>query len=369
MHGECGPAHPRLRSRDVVDGGAGGSGPAIYLRQYGQEEGLANLALSCLGVGGHFRAIRPEGRNLIVDPGLRIAALSADRMLVINKDQLLELHFSPQERVWHSAPYFTPEELNAHPGLQHLSSLGVDRLGRVWLGCGTEICAVQHGRVDSWGTGAGVPEDTWRSWLVDREGQLWARGLKHVVVLKAGATRFETRDPPHSKLTSDILNVPLTADRENRIIVRNDVGLARWNEGRWEEFTAKNGLPSVSTAALLVSRDGTLWLGTSGHGLSRWRGYGNFEAWTVAQGLEADAVWSVLRSASRGIVLGTRAGCYRIDETLHRGVPCSYAGMPPGEIQLMTERADGSLWIGMTTGELLRVAAGAQRATQSRRCR
>ena len=30
----------------------------------------------------------------------------------------------------------------------------------------------------------------------------------------------------------------------------------------------------------------------------------------------------------------------------------------------MTERADGSLWIGMTTGELLRVAAGAQRATQ-----
>jgi len=27
----------------------------------------------------------------------------------------------------------------------------------------------------------------------------------------------------------------------------------------------------------------------------------------------------------------------------------------------MTERADGSLWIGMTTGELLRVAAGAQR--------
>jgi len=300
-------------------------------RQYGQEEGLANLALSCLGVGGHFRAIRPEGRNLIVDPGLRLAALSADRVLVLNKDQLLELHFSPQERVWHSAPYFTPEELNAHPGLQHLSSLGVDRLGRVWLGCGTEICAVQHGRVDSWGTGAGVPEDTWRSWLVDREGQLWARGLKHVVVLKAGATRFETRDPPHSKLTSDILNVPLTADRENRIIVRNDVGLARWNEGRWEEFTAKNGLPSVSTAALLVSRDGTLWLGTSGHGLSRWLGYGNFEAWTVAQGLDADAVWSVLRSASRGIVLGTRAGCYRIDETLHRGVPCSYAGMPPGE--------------------------------------
>jgi diguanylate cyclase (GGDEF)-like protein len=393
------------------------------LRQYGQEDGLANLALTCLfqdrtgfiwmctenglfrydgtdferfgeyegientvihgavedssgrlwvgtssdlyvGVGGRFRAIRPDGHNLIIDPGLRIAALSTDRVLVINQDQLLELHFSPQERAWHSAPSFTSEELKAHPGLQHLSSLGIDRLGRLWLGCGTEICAVQQGRVESWGTQAGVPEDTWRSWLLDRDGRLWARGQKHVVVLEAGATRFETRDPPHSKLTADILNVPLAADPENRIIARNDVGLARWSEGRWEEFTATNGLPSVSTAALLVSRDGTLWLGTSGRGLSRWLGYGKFEAWTVAQGLGADPVWSVLRSATRGIVMGTRAGCYRIDETLHRAVPCNYAGLPPGEIQLMTERADGSLWIGMTTGELLRVAAGERRATQ-----
>ena len=48
----------------------------------------------------------------------------------------------------------------------------VDRFGRIWLGCGTQICAVQQGRVDSWGTQAGVPEDTWRSWLVDRDGRL-----------------------------------------------------------------------------------------------------------------------------------------------------------------------------------------------------
>jgi diguanylate cyclase (GGDEF)-like protein len=391
-------------------------------RQYGQEDGLANLALTCLfqdragftwmctenglfrydgtdferfgedegvkstvirgavedssgrlwvgtasdlyqGDGGHFRAIRPEGHNLIIAPGLRIAALSAERVLVINKDQLLELHLSPADGVWHSAPYFTAEQLAAPPGLQHLSSIGVDRFGRIWLGCDTQICAVQHGRVDSWGTQAGVPEDTWRSWLVDRDGRLWARGQSHVVVLEAGATRFETRDPPHSKLTADILNVPLVADHENRIIARNDVGLARWDQGRWEEFTTKNGLPPVGVAALLVSRDGTLWLGTAGHGLSRWLGYGNFESWTVAQGLDADPVWSVLRSASRGIVMGTRAGCYRIDETSRRAVPCRFDGLPAGEIQLMTERADGSLWIGMTTGELLRIAAGEQRAT------
>ena len=390
-------------------------------RQYGQEDGLANLAVTCLfqdragfiwmctenglfrydgtdferfgedegvkntvihgaaedssgriwvgtssdlylGVDGHFRPVRPEGHALSVDPGLRIAELSPERVLVINKDQLLELHFSPQEGVWHSAPYFTPQELDTNPGLRHLSSIGVDRSGRIWLGCDTQICAVQHGHLVSWGTQAGVPEDTWRSWLHDTDGRLWARGQNHVVVLEAGASRFDTRDPPHSRLTADILNVPLAADRENRIIVRSDVGLARWHQGRWEEYTAKNGLPPVSIAALLVSRAGTLWLGTAGHGLSRWLGYGNFESWTVAQGLDAGPVWSVLRSATRGIVLGTRAGCYRIDETSHRAVPCRFDGLPAGEIQLMTERADGSLWVGMTTGELLRVAAGEHRA-------
>ena len=391
-------------------------------RQYGQEEGLANLALTCLfqdragfiwlctdngifrydgtdferfgedeglkntvingavedsagriwvgtstdlylGAGGHFRAIRPEGHHLIIDPGLRIAALSPERVLVTHKDQLLELHFSPEDAAWHSAPYFTPEQLATNPGLQHLTSIGVDALGSVWLGCGTQICAVRHSRLDSWGTQAGVPEDTWRSWLVDRDGRLWARGQNHVVVLEAGATRFETRDPPHSKLTADILNVPLAADHEYRIIARTDVGLARWDRGHWEELTAKNGLPAVSVAALLVSRDGTLWLGTAGHGLSRWLGYGNFESWTVAQGLGADPVWSILRSASAGIVMGTRAGCYRIDEATHGALPCRFDGVPAGEIQVMTQRADGSLWIGMTTGELLRVAAGEQRAT------
>src|SRR3984893_15175087 len=112
-------------------------------RQYGQEEGLANLALTCLfqdragfiwmctenglfrydradferfgedegvrntvihgavedsagriwvgtssdlylGVDGHFRTILPDGHHLSIDPGLRIAAQSPERVLVIS---------------------------------------------------------------------------------------------------------------------------------------------------------------------------------------------------------------------------------------------------------------------------------------------
>src|SRR5262245_17361387 len=129
-------------------------------RQYGQQDGLANLALNCLlqdragfiwmctenglfrydgtdfehfgesegiagtvihsaledsagrlwvgtssdlylGVAGRFRAVRPDGHSLNVDPGLRVAALSADSVLVIENDKLWALRFSAAEGVWH----------------------------------------------------------------------------------------------------------------------------------------------------------------------------------------------------------------------------------------------------------------------------
>jgi hypothetical protein len=50
-------------------------------------------------------------------------------------DQLLELSAAP-DGIWHSRPFFTQEQLGATPALEHLGSLSVDQLGRIWLGCG-----------------------------------------------------------------------------------------------------------------------------------------------------------------------------------------------------------------------------------------
>jgi diguanylate cyclase (GGDEF)-like protein len=347
------------------------------IEQIGEEQGIVDSAIRTLvedsshrlwvgtshdlylGDGRHFEAIRPEGRNLSFGAGFKIAAAANGRLLIISGHELLELRESPTDGLWHSDPYFSAEQLRAAPQLHLLNSIYIDRHDGVWLGCGNGICGVKAGRVTAW---EGVPEDAWRAFLLDGAGRLWVRGTQHLIVLQAGSIHFEVRDPPHAKLTSEIVLAPIIADQEGRILITNDVGLARWDEGRWTEFTAANGITDAGIPSLLADRDGAVWIGMDGHGVARWLGYGHFESWTTAQGLGNDSVWNMLRGPDGGITLATRAGCYRLDEAERVASPCRIPGLPPGEIQMMSQRADGSLWMVMTTGDLYRVPMGAGRA-------
>ncbi len=313
--------------------------------------------------GTRFRPVRPDGQHLSLRAGARIATPGRDRLLVIDRELLRELWFVPATHSWHGRSYFTADQLRATPALAHLSSLYVERSGRLWLGCGAAICSVEHGLVRQWRAASGVPDDAWHSWLVDSHGTLWARGLKHIVILKQSPLSFASRDAPHSALTGGILNVPLIEDPQGRIVTRSDAGLLRWNQDHWEELTADNGLTTPEISALLTTRDGTVWLGLSGHGLWRWLGYGTFESWSARQGSSSNPVWAVLRGPDGAITMGTRSGCLRIDEQSRVAAPCSFRGLPAGEMQVMAKGADNTLWLGMATGQLLRVAPGDTRAT------
>lgn len=312
--------------------------------------------------GGRFVAVRPEGHNLSIDSGARMAALPSGALLVIDKEQLQQLQQSVADGMWHGRGYFTPEQLQATPALQHLSSVYADPSGRLWLGCGESICSVEHGQLTVWDAKANVPKDNWHSWLIDGDGRLWARGLEHVLTLEPRATRFDSRDTPQGKLTAGVLNVPLVTDQQGRIVTRSDAGLMRWQNGHWQQLTAENGITISQISALLVGRDGALWLGMTGHGLWRWLGYGSFESWTPGQASGGNPVWVVLRGPNHAVLIGTRAGCYRIDAASGPATDCGFKGLPSGEIQVMATRADGSLWIGMATGQLLRIAPGQKQA-------
>src|SRR6185312_16417014 len=127
----------------------------------------------------------------------------------------------------------------------------------------------------------------------------------------------------------------------------------------WQEFNDENGVPEVSS--VLVTREGEIWLGIFGHGLWQWLGYGQIESWNARVGGGANPVWAPFRADDHTMMLGTRAGCIRLDERSKRTEPCHIPGLPAAELQVIARRGD-SLWFGFVTGEVFRVARGQERA-------
>jgi diguanylate cyclase (GGDEF)-like protein len=309
-----------------------------------------------------FRAVRPEGHSLVVAEESGIAALPSGELLVAREGELLVLSGPGPDATWHSRPFFTQAQLGTTPVLDHIGSVYVDRLGRIWLGCGAAVCKVEHERVDVFDANSGTPDDEWRSWLLDRDGRLWARGQAHMAVLDVGAAGFEIRDPPHARLAGESQSALLIEDPQGRVLTATGGGLSRLQGDTWQEFSKANGIPNGGISALLVSRDGQLWLGLRGHGLVRWLGYGHIESWTMAQGLGDLRVASIVRGPDRGLLMATRAGCYRLELAARITAPCQIGNLPRGDIKAMAE-GGGALWIGMSTGALFRVATGDSRAT------
>jgi len=311
------------------------------------------------GDGQNFKPIRPGGRALRLVAGMQLAAMPPNHLLVIHDDGLLELTGDDDAADWRSRAFFPQELLGAIPALAHLSSVFVDRLARIWLGCGSSICRVDQGAVKIFDSRLGVPDDAWRSWALDADGRLWARGQAHVVTLEAEAARFEIRDPPHARLTAELPDVPLVLDRAGHVLTSTDDGLSRWQDG-WQDYAAANGVPS-GISAILSDRAGQVWLGVPGHGLERWLGYDHFDSWTRAQGV-GGPVWSVAAGAAHSLLLATRAGCSRLDPAASSVSSCSFDNLPAGEIRVMAQ-AHGALWVGMTTGGLFRIVNGEHNAT------
>jgi ligand-binding sensor domain-containing protein/signal transduction histidine kinase len=117
--------------------------------------------------------------------------------------------------------------------------------------------------IRSWRTGAGLPQNTVNAIVQTPDGYLWVG----------------TRD-----------------------------GLARFDGVRFTVFGLPDGLQSVEIQTLYVDRQGTLWIGTSGGGLSRWV-EGRIENVSLPHQVAAgDTVTALAEDADGRLWIGTFAG-------------------------------------------------------------
>jgi signal transduction histidine kinase/AraC-like DNA-binding protein len=105
----------------------------------------------------------------------------------------------------------------------------------------------------------------------------------------------------------------LYGDRDGRVWAGAGGLLFRYDGRSWTSFPASSGGPEATVRAFAPTRDGALWMGTNGGGLTRYR-EGTFARVTHADGLPSDLVRSLYQDADGWLWVGTEGrGLARLD--------------------------------------------------------
>ncbi len=331
-------------------------------RRYGAPDGLADADVTALFAGraagtwvgtyenfyrldgGRLSVVLYQGKPIAVWPG-QVGAEGPDKdVLLVTEGRLLAIARHGGETSVRN--YFTPAQIRARPELAKIASIHVDADGSLRMGCMQSLCTVSHGRVVVDGRDAGLPADKWTSIARDAAGTLWIRSATRVFALPAGAGRFEERTPDEIRKHS--LRTELQVDADGRVMTNADSGLVRWHAGKWESFGSDQDLHAGGgVTAILQDHEHGIWLGTLGRGLVHWLGYGNLENWTASQGLPDDVVISVRRDLHGTLHVGTRSG---------------HASQAPGGRRFTADAGPaafaGHQWAGMDTDTQDRLWAG-----------
>ncbi len=330
---------------------------------YGHEEGLNNLAVTCLlqsrrgflWVGTQNGLFTYDGRRFLSLnrasglPSSRIEALheSADGTLwVSTRSGLAWLDGTRFQQVQAGVPYeiVGPGGLasdgqgriyasssrgllvgEAAPGGSQrrfrlmttpegplgssVFAVHADPAGVVWFGCGGHLCRLESGRITIVGAEHGVPEQRWDAIVTDARGRLWVRSSRRLLMRPKSGSGFVARD---EGLPQSGESGALALDRNGRLFVPTDMGVAFREDRRWRRIGAAQGLITDATSCLLQDREGSMWIGLRGVGVARWLGYKEWESWTQAEGLSSDIVWAIRRDRAGGLWVGTNQGLNRL---------------------------------------------------------
>ncbi len=239
------------------------------------------------------------------------------------------------------------------PELSGKGSRGIARNGsQLWFGCGRQICVEDRGRVSTFGSADGLPDDLWDAIAATPDGSVWVRSPGRLYRKPPGTVRFVRAKPD---IASSIYWGALTAGPGGSLIVPTDQGLVIRREDKWDVVDDRRGLRSAMTSSVLCDRDGSLWIGLIGAGVARWLGHGEWESWTKAQGLPSDLIWSIRRDRKGALWVGTSLGLARLEGP---GPPRTWTrkdGLGGDNVRWLGETSDGTLWAVVKPGGVVRV--------------
>ena len=134
--------------------------------------------------------------------------------------------------------------------------------------------------------------------------------------------------------------------RDGYLWIGTSGGLVRFDGVHFTVFDRQNtpALHENSIFCLMVSRDGALWIGTEGGGLARYA-QGEFRSWTTREGLSNDFVRTVFEDAAGTVWAGTDNGLMQYSQGRFVRVDGT-AAIPELSVHAIYQDRAGRLWAG-----------------------
>ena len=238
------------------------------------------------------------------------------------------------------------ESISAYalPGASEVTFIYVDPGDRVWLERDGRLYSFANGKFSAAGM-AGRAAGDYNALLRDRRGRYWGAPAE------GGLVRFGRGDEgsPETAAASTLLRpeqnvLVLFEDREGSLWAGTEGGeLHRFREKPFSVLTRQDGLSNDYIYSLYEDSNNVLWVGTP-TGLNR-IDQGRIDIFTTANGLPHNHVNSIAGGRGGVLWLGTSAGVSR----LANGRFTTLAGqghLSSGNVRAILEDRQGRVWIG-----------------------
>ena len=139
------------------------------------------------------------------------------------------------------------------------------------------------------------------------------------------------------------------------IVVKAGAGrvvVAGSGQGHWRTYGVPEGLADNIVKSIFQDREGLLWFGTNGGGVSRYEGQ-TFTTFTTQDGLAANGVTSIIQDREGALWFGTWDGVSRYEGKIFTSFT-TQDGLVHNSVTSMVQDREGVLWFGTLGGGVSR---------------
>lgn len=205
---------------------------------------------------------------------------------------------------------------------------------------------LSHYQIEVYTTGNGLPQSSILAMVQTRDGFLWLGTYEGIACFDGIHFRlFDTLNTP--EMNSNRIRA-MIEDREGTLWIGTSAGLLRYKNGKFKNFSTRDGLSDNFVRCIFEDRYGSLWIGTT-QGLNRLEPENeSIITFSSEHGLTKTYVSALAEDLEANLWIGTLGGGLHLYTRNSRHIRhISFQGLPANaHIQSLFRDRNGRIWIG-----------------------